>query len=56
MAIDHKARYVASGGGGIRTHGALARPSVFKTDPFDRSGTPPERIVTDIAWGQTRGV
>ena len=32
---------VLSGGGGIRTHGALARPTVFKTVPFDRSGTPP---------------
>ena len=30
-----------SGGGGIRTHGTLARPAVFKTAPFDRSGTPP---------------
>ncbi len=29
------------GGGGIRTHGALARPTIFKTVPFDRSGTPP---------------
>ena len=33
----------ADGGGGIRTHGALARPTVFKTVPFDRSGTPPLR-------------
>jgi NAD(P)-dependent dehydrogenase (short-subunit alcohol dehydrogenase family) len=32
-----------SGGGGIRTHEALARPTVFKTAPFDRSGTPPGR-------------
>jgi hypothetical protein len=30
-----------SGGGGIRTHEALARPTVFKTAPFGRSGTPP---------------
>jgi hypothetical protein len=30
-----------SGGGGIRTHGPLARATVFKTAPFDRSGTPP---------------
>src|SRR5262249_15058159 len=29
------------GGGGIRTHGALARPTGFKTAPFARSGTPP---------------
>jgi hypothetical protein len=34
------------GGGGIRTHEALARPTVFKTAPFDRSGTPPADIVT----------
>ena len=31
-----------NGGGGIRTHEALARLTVFKTVPFDRSGTPPE--------------
>ena len=42
-----RARSRTSGGGGIRTHEALARPTVFKTAPFDRSGTPPERIVTD---------
>jgi hypothetical protein len=36
-----------SGGGGIRTHGTLARPTAFKAAPFDRSGTPPVRIVTD---------
>ena len=40
---------VSSGGGGIRTHGALSRPSVFKTDPFGRSGTPPELIVAAAA-------
>src|SRR5205823_2054259 len=37
-----------SGGGGragIRTQGALPRPTVFKTAPFDRSGTPPEPII-----------
>ena len=43
----------ASGGGGIRTHGALARPTAFKAAPFDRSGTPPERIVTDGYEGRT---
>jgi hypothetical protein len=32
-----------SGGGEIRTHGTLPGPTVFKTAPFDRSGTPPER-------------
>ena len=30
-----------NGGTGIRTQEALARPTVFKTAPFDRSGTPP---------------
>ena len=29
------------GGGGIRTHGTLARTTVFKTAPINRSGTPP---------------
>ena len=29
------------GGGGIRTHGGLAPTSVFKTDAFVRSATPP---------------
>ena len=31
-----------SGGGGIRTHGTLARTTVFKTAPINRSGTPPK--------------
>ena len=31
----------AGGGGEIRTHGGVAPSSVFKTDPFNRSGTPP---------------
>jgi len=35
-----------SGGGEIRTHGRLAPSTVFKTVPLDRSGTPPEVIVT----------
>ena len=34
-------RKFAGGGGGIRTHGALARTTVFETAPFDHSGTPP---------------
>src|SRR5205823_12185090 len=29
------------GGGGIRTHGRREPPTIFKTVPFDRSGTPP---------------
>ncbi len=33
------------GGGGIRTHGTLARTTVFKTAPINRSGTPPVRII-----------
>src|SRR4051812_42567794 len=32
------------GGGGIRTHGPLARPAVFKTAALDRSATPPETL------------
>ena len=31
----------ASGGGGIRTHEALARPTTFKAVAFDHSATPP---------------
>src|SRR6188472_438264 len=34
-----------SGGAGIRTQETLARPTVFKTAPFDRSGTPPSGSV-----------
>ena len=29
------------GGSGIRTHGTLARTTVFETAPFDHSGIPP---------------
>jgi hypothetical protein len=32
---------VYSGDGGIRTHGTVAGPTVFKTVPFVRSGTSP---------------
>ena len=32
------------GGSGIRTHGTLARTTVFETAPFDRSGIPPRGI------------
>ena len=31
-----------NGGGEIRTHGPREGPTVFKTAPFDRSGTPPD--------------
>ena len=31
----------SSGGGGIRTHGRLTPTTVFKTAPFNHSGTPP---------------
>ncbi len=40
------------GGGGIRTHGALADTSVFKTDAFGHSATPP--IGTQYAKRNTR--
>jgi hypothetical protein len=32
---------LTGGGSGIRTHGTLARTTVFETAPFDRSGIPP---------------
>ena len=35
-------RDLNGGGGGIRTHGTLARTTVFKTAPINRSGTPPK--------------
>ena len=34
--------FLNGGGGGIRTHGTLARTTVFKTAPINRSGTPPK--------------
>src|SRR5260370_13583397 len=37
-------RPLASGGGGIRTHGQLALSTVFKTVPINHSGTPPSEI------------
>ena len=40
-SIEVTESHIFHGGGGIRTHEALARPTVFKTAPFDRSGTPP---------------
>ena len=33
-----------SGGGGIRTHGPLARTPVFKTGAIDHSATPPDPV------------
>ena len=42
LRLNHACFGLATGGGaGIRTQEALARPTVFKTAPFDRSGTPP---------------
>ena len=32
------------GGGGIRTHGALAGPATFKVAAFGRSATPPRAV------------
>lgn len=32
---------------GFEPSGRSARPPFFKTDQFDRSGTPPRRIVTE---------
>ena len=48
ILITRKARnlygsgFLNGGGGGIRTHGTLARTTVFKTAPINRSGTPPK--------------
>ena len=39
------------GGSGIRTHGTLARTTVFETAPFDRSGIPP-RCPARIGYGR----
>ena len=38
----------AGGGGGIRTHGTH-RPTVFKTAPLNRSGTPPRKHARSAA-------
>jgi hypothetical protein len=35
---------IVGGGSGIRTHGTLARTTVFETAPFDRSGIPPRGV------------
>ena len=44
---DPSALPQTGGGGGIRTHGALAGPTVFKTGAFDRSATPPIGMTAD---------
>ena len=35
----------SGGGGGIRTPGTLASSTVFKTAAFNRSATPPQRLL-----------
>src|SRR4029079_12702255 len=40
-----------SGGGGIRTHGPLARTPVFKTGAIDHSATPPRTERKDSPAG-----
>ncbi len=37
----------SGGEGGIRTHGPLARSTVFETAPFDHSGTSPKHARLD---------
>lgn len=44
-----------NGGGGIRTPGAVSRTPVFKTGPFSRSGTPPERYCRTSPADQPSG-
>src|SRR6266700_2385485 len=43
-----------SGGGEIRTLGGVAPSSVFKTDPLDRSGTPPRALCPRRETGAVR--
>src|SRR5271163_997639 len=54
-AIPNAFRIVANcceqcpgGEGGIRTHGTLARTTVFETAPIDRSGTSPARAAARL--------
>lgn len=39
--------YEESGGGEIRTHETLASLPVFKTGAFNRSATPPKKVISD---------
>src|SRR3954468_13185717 len=41
------------GEGGIRTHGPVARSTVFETAPFDRSGTSPVVSAFEIDGGES---
>src|SRR5262245_16723989 len=43
---------IYGGGSGIRTHGTLTGPSVFKTDAFDRSAIPPVLKIQDLWAGR----
>jgi hypothetical protein len=45
--VERKTAWL-SGGGGIRTLGRVSPSTVFKTAPFDRSGTPPCRSLKPI--------
>ena len=40
---------IVAEGVGFRTHGTLARTTVFETAPFDHSGTPPRSGVSRAA-------
>ena len=43
-----RARAKPGGWGGIRTHGTVARTSVFKTDSLNHSDTHPRTDISDI--------
>ena len=43
-------RGLAGGGGGIRTHERLSPLPVFKTGAFNRSATPPRRVLPDLQY------
>ena len=47
-AGDGPALIRPGGEGGIRTHGTLARTTVFETVPIDHSGTSPEAVAVGI--------
>ena len=46
--------FLNGGGGGIRTHGTLARTTVFKTAPINRSGTPPKMLNCELLLYYTK--
>ncbi len=48
VEYDTLCRFSKYGGGGIRTHGALADTLVFKTRALNHSTTPPKELFSFI--------